>query len=365
MHNQTKRRPALPALYPLAALALLCLLGLATPAASAAAGGNEFVLEPGARVLVLPFTCYILPSEYQDAQEAVLQSLESNLAYALQQQGVRARTERDGLAGGTGKAPAKSPADVYLPLTPASSVSKSEQGELKAEPLREGQWDGEAPNSHMMAGVPPAQFDDSDIVPSGTLMLQPRAEQEKTGRGTPLAEEKEQAAGPAPTPASSQDQARDMENHDLGNEVIAQVMEESGILQKAAQAGFDYILTGSVSFIQAELKPAVYAGNREVTSVRTAFSCSYRLLGTGDGKVAAFGSASGRSGKVVNLSQGNYGEEQINNSVSVVLNQSIQAAALRLASNLTAPGTSGKADEDLSDQEYYQDSPGKRLKPAK
>jgi hypothetical protein len=203
-----------------------------------------------------------------------------------------------------------------------------------------------------MAGMPPPQLDDSDIVPSGTLMLQPRADIKETGRGEPLAAD----TGPE----------ADMENPELGNEVIAQALGESGIPQKAAAAGFDYILTGSISFIQAELKPAVFAGQREVTSVRTAFSCSYRLLSTRDGKVAAFGTVSGRSSKVLTLNQGNFGEEQINNSVSVVLNQSIQAAALRLADELATPGAaaSGNTDDELSDQDYYRDSPGKRLKPG-
>lgn len=348
--------PKLTRLLPALWLALFCLLAAQSGPALAATADDDFVLEPGARVLVLPFTCYILPSEYQDAQESVLQSLESNLVYALQRQGLRAATEKElagqGKAGA--KAPADSPPDVYLPLTPESSVSRDAGGELKAEPLRQGQWEEETPNSHMMAGTPPAQLDDSDIVPSGTLMLQPRAEAGEAALGTALEQEKE----PAPVKGA------DMENHELGNEVIAQAMEESGITGKAAEAGFDYVLTGSVSFIQAELKPAVYAGNREVTSVRTVFSCSYRLLSTADGRVAAFGSASGRSGKVLNLSQAHFGEEQINNSVSVVLNQSIQAASLRLAQNLTLPGAAtGKVEDELSDQDYYQDSPGKRLKP--
>ena len=361
MRTLTIRLPALAAV--IGGLALFCLLSVAGGpglTARAATVDDDFVLEPGARVLVLPFTCYILPSEYQDAQESVMQSLESNLVYALQRQGLRAETEKD--AAGRGKTKAsprpESPPDVYLPLTPESSVSRDARGELKAEPLRQGQWEEETPNSHMMAGVPPVQLDDSDIVPSGTLLLQPRAEQAESGRGTPLEAEKEQAVNADP--------GAGLEDHELGNEVIAQVMEESGITGKAAEAGFDYVLTGSVSFIQAELKPAVYAGNREVTSLRTVFSCSYRLLSTADGKVAAYGSASGRSGKVLNLSQGNFGEEQINNSVSVVLNQSIQAAALRLAQNLTLPGAStGSVEDRVSDQDYYQDSPGKRLKPAK
>lgn len=355
MPRTTKHPGVLPAL-----LCLLALLCLAAPAQAAEAEAEapaeeSFALAPGARVLVLPFTCYILPVEYQDAQGSVLQSLESNLVYALRQHGVEARTEKDGFdkkAPSASGSALESPDDVYLPLTPESSLSKDARGGLKAEPLREGQWEKEAPNSHLMAGTPPAQLDDSDIVPSGTLMLQPRAESRAERAGTPLEAEK-----PAPEP----------ENAELGNQVIAQALGESGITQKAARAGFDYILTGSVSFIQADLKPAVYAGKREVTSLRTAFSCSYRLLDTRDGKVAAFGSASGRSGKVLTLNQDTHSEEQINNSVSVVLNQSIQAAALRLADDLAAPGGADRGENPASepaDHDYYQDSPGKRLKPA-
>ncbi|MDR1243047.1 MAG: hypothetical protein LBM00_09760 [Deltaproteobacteria bacterium] len=150
---------------------------------------------------------------------------------------------------------------------------------------------------------------------------------------------------------------------------------ELTMMELAKAGGYDYVLTASIVFLQAELKPAIQAGDRKMSSVRAQVRCSFRLTAT-DGSSRSFsGMSAGEAAKsIIAESAAKNMLDGDGDDAYQVINRAVIAAAQNTARKLADPesgdydaaksGGSPYGSGDVqTDSEYYQDSPGKRLKP--
>jgi hypothetical protein len=147
---------------------------------------------------------------------------------------------------------------------------------------------------------------------------------------------------------------------------------ELTLLEQAKAGRYDYVLTGSIVFLQAEVKPAIQAGNRKMTSIRAQVSCSFRLTAT-DGSSRSFsGMSAGEDARSIINEGAERNTPLLVSGTSQVINRAIIAAAQNTARKLAAPesgdgtasgGSPYGAGDVQPEREYYQDSPGKKLRP--
>jgi hypothetical protein len=274
------------------------------------------VVEPNKQVLVLPFSSKVRQEEYQAIQYGLLQTLEANVTAALQGYGIGAEQYSEAVADGGLKLVPRASGEVTPPLTADSEL---------------------APASTAVTATPEGDRTDGDP-----------AEEEQSA--APEAQAWPDAGQTAPAAPLS-------------------------MLELAKAGGYDYVLTASIVFLQAELKPAIQAGDRKMSSIRARVGCSFRLTAT-DGSSRSFsGMSAGEAAKSIiaestakNMLAGD-GDDAYQ-----VIDRAVIAAAQNTARKLAAPesgdydaakgGGSPYGSGDVqTDSEYYQDSPGKRLKP--
>ncbi len=299
-----------------------CLL-LALPLLLAACSSGEPVVEETNRILVTPFDCTILPQENADTAVMLQNMISSQIVYLLQSAGVPAEQyvmDADTRA-----------ASAYASLMPASrSVGKG---------LLSG-------GGNIGIALPPDQAASTffeEVTDWNTQVVPPRDMQQYGGQKQ-IAEDKAEAVSTTPM---------------LPLDIRAKAMEE------AKKRGFDYIIAGTISMVRTEVSPTVRVKDAERATVRAELNCAYQLIYVKKGNVTKAGAAQGRDAKTVRVQNGSLDDYHVVNALDKVLHQAVYNVSVKAGETLTdkklaVVNTEAEVDEERS---YYQDSPGKRLRP--
>ncbi|SBV90768.1 exported hypothetical protein [uncultured delta proteobacterium] len=176
---------------------------------------------------------------------------------------------------------------------------------------------------------------------------------------TPLEEEKEEAAANAPIPLSEAAEPAGSPNSNgtAENEKAPRETPPASPAPSVHNRAATHILEGNVTLF----REAVGAPNRIAGSIRiraeSQLHCAYTIKDAVTGKVLIADVASGSAARIT-------GETS---DYDAVLNR-LSARAMATAADTIAAQLSGRdtpGDGVLSDRNYYQDSPGKRLKSQK
>ncbi|MDR2893222.1 MAG: hypothetical protein LBV80_09100 [Deltaproteobacteria bacterium] len=343
-------------------------------------------LQTNSKVLVLPFSCNILSDDSAESKKTLQAALTSRTLHLLRDAGVQAdepehARELTGQnttapafdAAAQNVAPAFDPAEeMFRPQASTASETQAGGGALDASgtPIAENGQNGEAWETVLSAGTAPEQGPEDGVVAEGTQILEPRNEataSQSVGEqltAPVMAEATVTTDGAAASNASATPIAVNP-SLALTGETLMREAEASGILETARQLGYDYVLVGTISYIHAELRPSVRQGERELSSVRAEFNCSYQLLSSDNGQALALGATSGKAGQQIRLARGEAGQAQIYNAAGKMINQALYSAAQNMVRELMVPGAAhhDNLGDWESDANYYRDSPGKRLKP--
>lgn len=119
----------------------------------------------------------------------------------------------------------------------------------------------------------------------------------------------------------------------------------------AIRGGATHILTGTVTFQETAGTPNRIAGSIRVRVTARA-RCAYTIRDAATGKTLLTDISSGSSASLA--------REDNRGILNVVRSRAMTAAAETIAARLS--GTDNPEDGTQSDRQYYQDSPGKRLK---
>ncbi|MDR2050710.1 MAG: hypothetical protein LBQ63_02940 [Deltaproteobacteria bacterium] len=137
-------------------------------------------------------------------------------------------------------------------------------------------------------------------------------------------------------------------------------------LEAARKRDFDYLVAGSIALERVELAPAVKVLGVDRSTAGAEVDCTFQLISVEDGSVTRSGAVSGRDSRSVSLRDERRNDEYLAGVMDKVLQESVNLAALRVAEALTGRRL-GAVSSDFEVEEeraYYQDSPGKRLKPV-
>jgi hypothetical protein len=139
-----------------------------------------------------------------------------------------------------------------------------------------------------------------------------------------------------------------------------------GALEAARERGFDYLVAGSIALERTELTPAVKVLGVDRSTARAEVDCAFQLIYVENGKITKAGTVSGRDARSVSLRDDRQNDAYLTGVMDKVLQESVNIAALRVAETLTGKDLSTvNSDFEVEEERaYYQDSPGKRLKPA-
>ncbi|MDR2825696.1 MAG: hypothetical protein LBV76_02745 [Deltaproteobacteria bacterium] len=149
---------------------------------------------------------------------------------------------------------------------------------------------------------------------------------------------------------------------------------EPTLLEQAKNNGYDYVLTAKLLVLQSEIKPTVQTGNYKMGSVRAKVNCSFRLTATDSSAKSLSGISAGQASKSIILEGTAQDKSLLAFAASQTVYQAVIAAAKNTARKLASPqsgdyeagnGNAYGLGDVLPEKEYYQDSPGKTLNPAK
>ena len=269
-------------------------------------------------ILVAPFDCAVLPQE-QSATTRLLQNMISAaLVYHLQSAGVQAEQY---LPEGAPRTPV---AGDYAALLPPSRPAGG-LGRLAAVPIQE---DGSViiedfPERSVPVVAPPDPGDTRQY-----------------GRDAWMMEERSFQ----PAPASREE-----------------------LLAMAEEKGFGHVLTGTIALVRTELSPGVYMGGKNRATAQAELGCAFQLLKSGEGVADKLWAASGRDIKSVILPDGGLDDYQAAQVLDKVMRQAVRLFSMQAAEFLTGKPMGQIANDMDAEEEraYYQDSPGKRLRPAR
>lgn len=122
-------------------------------------------------------------------------------------------------------------------------------------------------------------------------------------------------------------------------------------------SGTTHILEGNVTLFRETVGNPVRVGGSIRIRTEALLHCAYKIRDTATGKVIISDTSSGSAARVA--AQG----QDIDAVLAALSIKAMEAAAAKIAANLS--GTQPPADNPAADPGYYQDSPGKRLKPRK
>lgn len=137
------------------------------------------------------------------------------------------------------------------------------------------------------------------------------------------------------------------------------------LLEEARTQGYDYVVVGTISHIRTDISPTIFIGGAERATVRCEINIAAQLISTETGKVRQLGAARGRDGKMIVVREGELNGYHVYGALDKIVHESVKVATKRIAEQLA----NRSLDEYLTNEElaneadYYQDSPGKRLKP--
>jgi hypothetical protein len=139
-------------------------------------------------------------------------------------------------------------------------------------------------------------------------------------------------------------------------------------LDEARERGFDYVVAGSIAMVRTEVSPTVTMAGAERATVRAELNSAFQLIYVKKGNVTKAGAADGRDALSVTMRSGRHLDDyQLVSALDKALRRAVNAAALRTAGVLAGRDLGVVSSELELEEErvYYQDSPGKRLRPEK
>lgn len=304
--------------------------------ALAACGGKEVeqpgggVLEPVRvsekhRILVLPFTCNILPQENEATTMMLQNQLAAQIVYTLQFAGAPAEQYVLDMSNWAGSQPAS-----YASLLPTAY----------------GPGGGGLPLPGKMNASNMAATSFEEVTDWNSQVVPPRDSRQF---GSPMGF---MAVGDTDyTPVEPDAEPKIYE-------------QRQKILEEAKIRGYDYVLSGTIALVRTEVSPTVEIAGSERATLRSELNCAFQLLSVKNGRVGKAGAARGRDAKMVVVKEGSLNSYHLYSALDKVMHQSIFYTAKRVAENLADKKLDDALfrDEVEDDASYYQDSPGKRLR---
>lgn len=278
------------------------------------------------RILVLPFTCTILPQENEATTTMLQNQLAAQIVYMLQSAGAPAEQYVQVIREGVNSQPAS-----YASLLPTSY----------------GPGGGGLPLPGKMSQSSIAATSFEEVTDWNSVVVPPRDSRQF---GTPMPYTAVGDTDYKPVPAS----------------VEPKLFEQrQKILEEARIRGYDYVLSGTIALVRTEVSPTVEIAGSERATLRSELNCAYQLLSTKDGRVGKAGAARGRDAKMVVVKEGSLNSYHLYSALDKVMAQAMFYTAKRVAEHLADKKLDDSLFKDELEDEstYYQDSPGKRLRP--
>lgn len=339
-------------------LALVMLLTVAgRQVAEAAAYGST--MEKGAKVLVLPFTCDILPEGSADTTDMLSKMISAQIVYNLQKVGMVADVYNEQ----TVNRPVRNPYMVTSNTGPAPSIPVST---TEAKPVEAETMQPLVP----YAKPTPTNGDDTLRSYSG------KGRDNKGEAATNFIEVTDAnteivAANSGRSYGKRNVQAPTIKSGSGSKAQLASVAKSVDLSPQAvqnhvAEGGYNYILSGTITHIETKLGGPARLGGADRITVRIDFGSTYQLFTADGGKVTSAGAIEANDAKMYTI-RGAVNNSTLTYPVERVLRNALTAAAEKIMCDVTgidpAEFSADKAIEE--ERSYYQDSPGKMLKPKR
>lgn len=304
----------------------------------AACGGKEAAQQPGHlapnsvkvdktnHILVLPFTCNILPAE-NAATAAMLQNqLSARIVYMLQSAGIASEQY---ILDVSNQYPGQSAS--YASLLPASY----------------GPGGGALPA--------PGKMDEAQMAATSFIEVS-----DWDTQLVPVRDVREFGTAAAPTPVGDTDyeplKAADAQPSFYG--------QRERIMEEAKARGYDYVLAGTIALVRTEVSPTIKIAGTERASIRSELNVAFQLLNVNNGSIGKSGAARGRDAKMIVVKESGLNSYHLYSALDKVMHQANFYTAKRIAEYLAERSLDDilSRDEINDEASYYQDSPGKRLR---
>lgn len=284
------------------------------------------VLDHTRRILVLPFSCNILPQENASTTAMLQNQLSAQIVYMMQSAGI--------------------PSEQYvLDMNEGASAQPASYASLL--PTSYGPGGGGLPLPGKMSAADEAATSFEEVTDWDTVVVPPRDTRQF---GTPMMGY--MAVGDTeyvPVPADVQPQ---------------QFEQRDKILKAAKEHGYDYVLAGTIALVRTDVSPTVEIAGTERATLRSEINCAFQLLDVNSGNIGKHGASRGRDAKMVVVKDSKLNSYHLYSALDKVMQQATFYTAKRVAEQLTEKRLDDSLfrDEREDEANYYQDSPGKRLR---
>lgn len=141
--------------------------------------------------------------------------------------------------------------------------------------------------------------------------------------------------------------------------------ERRKLLAEAKAQGYDYIVTGTIALVRTDVSPTVHIAGADRATVRCEINTAFQLISTETGKVRQNGAARGRDARLIKVTGEKLNSYHVYGALDKITHESVRNVAQSMAEKLSDKGLATLlANEEMEDEaSFYQDTPGKRLKP--
>lgn len=292
------------------------------------------VVERTNRLLVVPFDCTILMANNASTMLTLQNLVSSQLVYMLQLAGVPAQQ----YTGALDKRIAE--ANSYAALMPG--------GFSIGQGLLPGQNQSAESSNAQASGGPATSFE--EVEDWNAQVVSPRNVRQY---GDPI-----QAVAIGDTDMSVVAEAPAEAEPQFG-------AAHQRLLADAKAQGYDYIVTGTIALVRTDVSPTVHIAGADRATVRCEINTTFQLISTETGKVRQNGAARGRDARLIKVTGEKLNSYHVYGALDKIVHESVRNATKGMAEKLSDKDLSALlANEEMEDEaSFYQDTPGKRLKP--